>query len=83
VAILGGAKVSDKIGVIKSLINITDKLIIGGAMAYTFLKYKGHSIGSSLVENEFLGVVEEVLRFAEERGSEDFSPYRSYLFKGI
>ncbi|MEF3254749.1 MAG: phosphoglycerate kinase [Deferribacterales bacterium] len=68
VAILGGAKVSDKIGVIKSLINLADKIIIGGAMAYTFLKFKGYSVGNSLVENEYIGVVEETLKLAEEKG---------------
>ncbi|MCX8083427.1 MAG: phosphoglycerate kinase [Calditerrivibrio sp.] len=67
-AILGGAKVSDKIGVIKALINIADKIIIGGAMAYTFLKFLGKNIGKSLVENEFLGVVEETLKLSEEKG---------------
>lgn len=68
VAILGGAKVSDKIGVIKSLINLVDEIIIGGAMAYTFLKFIGKSVGKSLVENEYLGVVEETLKLSEEKG---------------
>ncbi len=68
VAILGGAKVSDKIGVIKSLINLVDEIIIGGAMAYTFLKFMGKSVGKSLVENEYLGVVEETLKLSEEKG---------------
>ncbi|MCA1926879.1 MAG: phosphoglycerate kinase [Calditerrivibrio sp.] len=68
VAILGGAKVSDKIGVIKSLINMVDKILIGGAMAYTFLQQAGHSVGNSLVESEFLGVVEESIAIAKEKG---------------
>lgn len=68
VAILGGAKVSDKIGVIKSLINIVDKILIGGAMAYTFLQQAGHSVGNSLIENEFLGVVEEAIALSKEKG---------------
>lgn len=68
VAILGGAKVSDKIGVIKSLINLVDEIIIGGAMAYTFLKFLGKNIGKSMVENEFLGVVDETMKLSEEKG---------------
>ena len=50
VAILGGAKVSDKIEVIENLVKIVDTLMIGGAMAYTFLKSEGEPIGKSLVE---------------------------------
>lgn len=68
VAILGGAKVSDKIGVIKSLINMVDKILIGGAMAYTFLQQAGYSVGNSLIENEFLGVVEEAIALSKEKG---------------
>lgn len=74
IAILGGAKVSDKIGVIKSLINIVDEIIIGGAMAYTFLKFLGKNIGKSLVENEYLGVVDEILKLSEEKGVKIFLP---------
>ena len=54
VAILGGAKVGDKIGVIKNLLNKVDMLLIGGGMAYTFLKSKGHEIGKSLLEADKL-----------------------------
>lgn len=68
IAILGGAKVSDKIGVIKSLINLVDEIIIGGAMAYTFLKFLGKNTGKSLVENEYLGVVDETMKLSEEKG---------------
>lgn len=63
VAILGGAKVSDKIPVIENLLNKTDAIIIGGAMAYTFLKAKGASVGNSLVEEDF---IEKAGRFLEE-----------------
>ena len=56
VAILGGAKVSDKIGVIENLIDKCDTIIIGGGMAYTFMKYLGHNIGTSLLEAEDKGV---------------------------
>ncbi|MDK2791639.1 MAG: hypothetical protein PWQ25_502 [Deferribacteres bacterium] len=73
-AILGGAKVSDKIGVIESLINLVDKIFIGGAMAYTFLKYKGYSIGKSLVEDEQLETVKNIYKKAEEEGVEIFTP---------
>ncbi|MBW2701128.1 MAG: phosphoglycerate kinase [Deltaproteobacteria bacterium] len=61
VALLGGAKVSDKIGVISSLLSKADSVIIGGAMAYTFLKARGDSVGRSLVEADRLRVAREVL----------------------
>nr|WP_041594122.1 phosphoglycerate kinase [Mycoplasma crocodyli] len=61
VAIIGGAKVSDKIQVLENLIKIADKMIIGGGMAYTFLKAQGHEIGTSLVENEFIDLAKEFL----------------------
>ncbi|WXA52221.1 phosphoglycerate kinase [Mycoplasmopsis cynos] len=61
VAIIGGAKVSDKIQVLENLAKIADKMIIGGAMAYTFLKAQGKKVGTSLVEDEFLGLAKEFL----------------------
>jgi phosphoglycerate kinase len=61
VAIIGGAKVSDKIEVISNLIKIVDRLMIGGAMAYTFLKSQGHPIGKSLVEDDKLSLASELL----------------------
>jgi 3-phosphoglycerate kinase len=61
VAILGGAKVSDKIGVIENLINKVNRIIIGGAMAYTFLKARGKAIGNSLCENDFLDKAHDLL----------------------
>ncbi|MDR0453277.1 MAG: phosphoglycerate kinase [Deferribacteraceae bacterium] len=69
-AVLGGAKVSDKIGVIESLLERADNILIGGAMAYTFLKYKGIGVGKSLVEEELLGTVEKVLKKAADKGVE-------------
>lgn len=63
-AILGGAKVSDKINVIDNLINKADKILIGGGMANTFLKAQGHSIGTSLVEEDNIKVAEELLEKA-------------------
>lgn len=67
VAILGGAKVSDKIGVIQSLITKVDTLIIGGAMAYTFLKAQGKETGISLVENEHLDLARSLISQAKEK----------------
>lgn len=68
VAILGGAKVSDKIKVIRSLLARVDALLIGGAMAYTFLRAQGVATGKSLVEEEQVGLATELLREAEQRG---------------
>ena len=61
VAILGGAKVSDKIEVIENLAKIVDRVLIGGAMAYTFLKSQGQSVGKSLVENDKLDLARKLL----------------------
>ncbi len=66
VAILGGAKVSDKIGVIKNLMHKVDALIIGGGMAYTFLKAQGHEVGRSLVEEDKVDLAKQLLN--EGRG---------------
>jgi phosphoglycerate kinase len=74
VAILGGAKVSDKIGVIENLIGKVDRIIIGGAMAYTFLKGRGKSIGKSLCENDFIDKGQELLEQADEAGCEVVLP---------
>lgn len=68
VAILGGAKVSDKIGVLKNLIPKVDSLLIGGGMAYTFLKAKGISVGKSLVEEERIPLARELISQAESQG---------------
>ena len=65
VAILGGAKVSDKIGVIKNLLSKVDVLIIGGGMAYTFLKAQGQSIGKSLVEEDKIPLAKDLLQQAK------------------
>jgi 3-phosphoglycerate kinase len=74
VAILGGAKVSDKIGVIENLIDKVDRIIIGGAMAYTFLKGRGKSIGKSLCENDFINKGQKLLEQATEAGCEVILP---------
>jgi phosphoglycerate kinase len=67
VAILGGAKVSDKIEVVENLMKIADVLLIGGGMAYTFLKAQGKAIGKSLVENEKLDLAKRILEDARAR----------------
>lgn len=67
-AILGGAKVSDKLPVLQNLLPKVDRLIVGGAMAYTFLKAQGHSVGASLVEEELMEDALRVLREAESAG---------------
>ena len=68
VAILGGAKVADKLNVIENLLNKVDTLIIGGGMAYTFLKAQGNEVGKSLVDDEKLEYCKEMLKKAEEKG---------------
>lgn len=68
VAVIGGAKVSSKIGVLMQLLKKVDALIIGGAMAYTFLKAQGYNVGKSLVEDDKLAQAYSLLRKAEETG---------------
>ena len=65
VAILGGAKVSDKLGVIESLLGVADSLLIGGAMCFTFFKAEGYEIGNSLIEDDY---VAEAKRLSDEAG---------------
>ncbi|WP_411675865.1 phosphoglycerate kinase [Caproicibacter sp.] len=67
VAILGGAKVSDKIGVITNLLDKVDTLIVGGGMAYTFMKALGYSIGSSLCEEDKVGLASDLMAKAKEK----------------
>ena len=74
VAILGGAKVSDKIGVLKNLIPKMDRLLIGGGMAYTFLKAKGVEVGRSLIEEERVALARDLINQAESLGIPLFLP---------
>jgi len=74
VAILGGAKVSDKIGVIENLISKVDAIIIGGGMAYTFLKAKGYEIGRSLLEADKLELASALMKKAESNGVKLYLP---------
>jgi phosphoglycerate kinase len=67
VAILGGAKVSDKIGVIQNLLGKVDALIVGGGMAYTFLKARGESVGKSLLEEDKIELAGDLLHQAQTR----------------
>jgi phosphoglycerate kinase len=67
VAVLGGAKVSDKIGVITELIESADKIVIGGAMANTFLAYKGFKLGKSRIEDEMRGTIEDIYELASKK----------------
>ncbi|MCE0487600.1 phosphoglycerate kinase [Ornithinimicrobium sediminis] len=72
--VLGGAKVSDKLGVIESLIGVADRLLVGGGMVFTFLKAQGHEVGTSLLEPDQVDTVRGYLALAEERGVEIVLP---------
>ncbi|MBE5995029.1 MAG: phosphoglycerate kinase [Paenibacillaceae bacterium] len=81
VAILGGAKVSDKINVINNLLDKVDTLIIGGGMAYTFAKAQGHEIGNSLCEEDKLDYALEMIKKAEEKGVKLLLPIDNVIGK--
>ena len=83
VAILGGAKVSDKIGVIENLIGKVDRIIIGGAMAYTFLKGNGKSIGKSLCEDDFVDKGQALLKQAAEADCEVLLPVDHHVVREV
>ena len=68
IAILGGAKVADKIGVIDNLINKVDTILLGGGMAYTFFKAKGFEVGTSLVDEERVELAKGLIKKAEDKG---------------
>jgi len=81
VAILGGLKVSDKIKVIDKLLEKVDKLIIGGAMAYTFLKAQGHDVGKSFLEAESIGYAKDMIEKAKAKGVELLLPIDTTVAK--
>jgi len=83
VAILGGAKVSDKIGVIENLLDKVNCILIGGAMAYTFFKASGQAVGKSLCEDDFLDKASELLEQAEEVGCEMVLPVDTVVVREI
>ncbi len=83
VAILGGAKVADKLGVISNLLEKCDTLIIGGGMAYTFLKAQGYEIGTSLVDDEKLGYCKEMIEKAKAAGKELLLPVDTVVTKAF
>ena len=83
VAILGGAKVSDKIGVIDSLIEKVDTLMIGGAMAYTFFKAQGYGVGDSLCEEDKCDLARELMAKAKEKGVKMLLPIDTKIGKEL
>ncbi len=91
VAILGGAKVSDKIEVIKNLLKVADKVLIGGGMAYTFFKAQGYEIGKSLLEEDKIDLAKELLELADGKivlgddviTAKEFNPESEKNVRGI
>ena len=81
IAILGGAKVSDKISVIENLIDKADILIIGGGMAYTFLKSEGHEVGQSLLEEDKISLAGSLIKKAKEKNIEFLLPVDTVVAK--
>jgi len=79
VAILGGAKVSDKIGVINNLLEKVDTLIIGGGMAYTFMRAMGNATGTSLCEDDKLDLARELMAKAKEKGVDFLLPVDNFI----
>ncbi len=83
VAIVGGAKVSDKLGALENLLDRVDKMIVGGGMAFTFLKALGDSIGNSLVEEELIGKALDILRKADKKDVKFYLPVDCVVAKEI
>ena len=83
VAVLGGAKVADKLNVISNLLDKCDTLIIGGGMAYTFLKAKGYEVGTSLVDNEKIDYCKEMIAKAEKNGKQLLLPVDTTVAKAF
>ena len=83
VAILGGAKVSDKLNVINNLLEKVDTLIIGGGMAYTFLAAKGYNVGNSLLDSEKIDYCRDMMKKAEEKGVKLLLPIDTVVAKAF
>ena len=83
VAILGGAKVADKLAVIDNLLEKCDTLIIGGGMAFTFLKAKGYSVGKSLVDDTKIDYCKDMMKKAEEKGKKLLLPVDTVVADGF
>ena len=83
VAILGGAKVADKIGVITNLLNKCDTLLIGGGMAYTFFKAMGYEIGDSLLDAESIGLAKKLMETAKQKGVKLLLPVDTVVAKAF
>ena len=83
VAILGGAKVSDKLNVINNLLTKVDTLIIGGGMAYTFLAAKGYGVGNSLLDSEKIDYCKDMMKLAEEKGVKLLLPVDTTVAAGF
>jgi len=81
VAILGGSKVSSKISVINNLLDKVDKLLIGGGMAYTFMKAMGEEVGNSLLEEDYIDFAKDMLKKAEEKGVQLLLPIDTVVAK--
>ncbi len=81
VTILGGAKVADKLNVIENLLNKADTLIIGGGMAFTFLKAKGYNVGKSLVDDTKIDYCKDMLKKADEKGVKILLPIDNVMIK--
>jgi phosphoglycerate kinase len=81
ISILGGAKVSDKIGVIENLIEKVDAFIVGGGMSYTFTNALGHSVGDSICEKDKLGLARDIMKTAEEKNVEFLLPLDNRIGK--
>ena len=81
VAVLGGAKVADKLNVISNLLEKCDSLIIGGGMAYTFLKAKGYEVGTALVDNEKIDYCKEMMEKADKLGKKLYLPIDTTVVK--
>lgn len=82
-AIVGGAKVSSKITIIERLLDKVDHLIVGGGMAYTFVKANGGKVGNSLVEDDFLGVAKEIMDKAKTKGVDLYIPVDTLAADGF